>query len=115
MTRHRLWTVLTLPVLLSVALAACSGGGADTDGDGKISKEEVAKEAESIKFSPGEWENKVEIVDVKFDESKLPPEAKGMTGAAWQENVIAAALLALSLAIVAGLGLVLRGLLARGE
>ena len=25
MTRHRLWTVLTLPVLLSVALAACSG------------------------------------------------------------------------------------------
>ena len=41
----------------------------DKDGDGKISKEEVAKEAESIKFSAGEWENKVEIVDVKFVES----------------------------------------------
>lgn len=47
--------------------------------------------------------------------STMPIAAKGMTGAAWQENLIAAALLALSLAIVAGLGLVLRGLLARGE
>ena len=77
-------SILTLPLL---ALAACSGGGADKDGDGKISKEEVAKEAESIKFSPGEWENKVEIVDVKFDESKLPPEAKGMTGAIVKQMV----------------------------
>lgn len=77
-------SILALPLL---ALAACSGGGADKDGDGKISKEEVAKEAESIKFSPGEWENKVEIVDVKFDESKLPPEAKGMTGAIVKQMV----------------------------
>lgn len=47
--------------------------------------------------------------------STMPIAAKGMTGAAWQENVIAAALLALSLAILGGLGLVLRGLLARSE
>lgn len=70
-------SMLALPLM---ALAACSGGGADKDGDGKISKEEVAAEAEAIKFSPGQWENKVEIVDVKFDESKLPPERKAMTG-----------------------------------
>lgn len=77
-------SILALPLL---ALAACSGGGADKDGDGKISKEEVAKEAESIKFSPGEWENKVEIVDVKFDESKLPPERKAMTSALAKQMV----------------------------
>ncbi len=71
-------SILALPLM---ALAACSGGGADKDGDGKISKEEVAKEAESIKFSAGEWENKVEIVDVKFDETKLSAERKAMTGA----------------------------------
>lgn len=77
-------SILALPLL---ALAACSGGGADKDGDGKITKEEVAAEAEAIKFSAGEWENKVEIVDVKFDESKLPPEAKGMTGAIVKQMV----------------------------
>jgi hypothetical protein len=77
-------SILALPLL---ALAACSGGGADKDGDGKISKEEIAKEAEAIKFSPGEWENKVEIVDVKFDESKLPAEAKGMAGAMVKQMV----------------------------
>ncbi|AOG01081.1 MAG: DUF3617 domain-containing protein [Blastomonas sp.] len=77
-------SILALPL---VALAACSGGGADKDGDGKISKEEVVAEAEAIKFSAGEWENKVEIVDVKFDESKLPPEAKGMTGAIVKQMV----------------------------
>jgi hydroxylaminobenzene mutase len=45
----------------------------------------------------------------------MPIAAKGMVGAPWQESVIATALLALSLAILVGLGLVLRGLLARGE
>jgi len=45
----------------------------------------------------------------------MPIAAKGMVGAPWQESLIAVALLALSLAIVVGLGLVLRGLLARGE
>lgn len=77
-------SILALPLM---ALAACSGGGADSDGDGKISKEEVAKEAEAIKFSAGEWENKVEIIDVKFDDSKLPPEAKGMSGAIVKQMV----------------------------
>lgn len=47
--------------------------------------------------------------------STMPIAAQGMTGAPWQENVIAAGLVALSLAILAGLGLVLRGLVARGE
>lgn len=66
-------SILAIPLM---ALAACGGGGADKDGDGTISKEEVAAEASAIKFSAGEWENKVEIVDVKFDESKLPPKPR---------------------------------------
>lgn len=47
--------------------------------------------------------------------TSMPLAGKGMAGAPWQENLIAAALLALSLAILGGLGLVLRGLLARAE
>lgn len=77
-------SILALPM---IALAACSGGGADKDGDGKISKEEVVAEAEAIKFTAGEWENKVQVVDVKFDESKLPPEAKAMSGAIVKQMV----------------------------
>lgn len=67
-----IWAIA--PVL---ALAACSSG-ADSDGDGKITREEAAQEAKSVKLNPGKWENKVEIVDVNLDQSKLPPEAQGM-------------------------------------
>jgi len=63
-----------------LALAACSSG-ADSDGDGKISQEEAVAEAKSLKLEPGNWESKVEIVDVNFDKAKLPPEARGMTEA----------------------------------
>jgi len=52
-----------------------------------ISKKEIAAESKLIKFSPGEWENKVAIVDVKFDESKLPPGSKGTTGAIVKEMI----------------------------
>jgi len=52
----------------SLALVtACSDSGADKDGDGKISTEEVAAEMNEVNLEPGEWENTVEIVDVKID------------------------------------------------
>ncbi len=58
-------------LLVSVAVlgltAACSDKGADHDGDGKITAEEVAQEMNRVTLEPGEWENSVEIVDVKID------------------------------------------------
>ncbi|KEO92008.1 hypothetical protein EH31_04875 [Erythrobacter longus] len=65
------------------ALAACGGApDADADGDGTISQ----KEAEAVlansdlTIKPGEWENTVEFVDIEFDASQLPAEARGMIG-----------------------------------
>lgn len=58
-------------LLVSVAAIAlvtgCSDKGADADGDGKITAEEVAKEMNEVTLEPGEWENTVEIVDVKIE------------------------------------------------
>ena len=58
-------------LLVSVAalslIAGCSDKGADQDGDGTITSEEVAKEMNKVTLEPGEWENTVEIVDVKID------------------------------------------------
>lgn len=58
-------------LLISVAslalVTACSDSGADKDGDGKITSEEVAAEMNEVNLEPGEWENTVEIVDVKIE------------------------------------------------
>jgi hypothetical protein len=58
-------------LLVSVAvlslIGGCSDKGADQDGDGKITADEVAKEMNKVTLEPGEWENNVEIVDVKID------------------------------------------------
>ncbi len=48
-------------------IAGCSDAGADRDGDGKITTEEVAMEMNKVTLEPGEWENTVEIVDVKIE------------------------------------------------
>ena len=61
---------------MSFALAACGGNSADTDGDGKISQDEVDAAVAAVEIKPGEWENTVEFVDIEFDESQLPPEAQ---------------------------------------
>lgn len=57
-------------LLVSVAaiclISGCSDEGADRDGDGKITTEEVALEMNKVTLEPGEWENSVEIVDVKI-------------------------------------------------
>ncbi|WP_417622774.1 DUF3617 domain-containing protein [Parasphingorhabdus sp.] len=58
-------------LLLSVAafglITGCSDTGADKDGDGKITADEVAEEMNKVTLEPGEWENTVEIVDVKIE------------------------------------------------
>lgn len=58
-------------LLLSAAaialLAGCSDAGADADGDGTITAEEVAKEMNEVTLEPGQWENTVEIVDLDID------------------------------------------------
>lgn len=70
------------PALLTLAfaLSACSNG-TDGNGDGTISREEVAEAASAIKLQPGQWEHKIEIVDVSVDESKLSPEEQKFLGA----------------------------------
>lgn len=58
-------------IILSVAavtlMAGCSSNKADADGDGNISADEVAKVMNEVTLEPGEWENTVEIVDVKIE------------------------------------------------
>lgn len=48
-------------------ITACSDSGADKDGDGKISNEEVAAEMNEVSLEPGEWENTMEITDVAIE------------------------------------------------
>lgn len=64
------------------ALASCGGGAtdADADGDGTITQDEVNAAVADVKINPGEWENTVEFVDISFDESKLPAEAREFIG-----------------------------------
>lgn len=58
-------------LLISVAslalITACSDSGADKDGDGVITNEEVAEEMNEVNLEAGEWENTVEIVDVSIE------------------------------------------------
>lgn len=67
------------------ALVACGGTDADTDGDGTISQEEMAAEVADVKINPGEWENTVEFVEIDFDDSQIPEEARGFIGPALEQ------------------------------
>ncbi|MEM1052648.1 MAG: DUF3617 domain-containing protein [Pseudomonadota bacterium] len=65
------------------ALTACGGApDADTDRDGTITQGEAqaALANSDIGITPGEWENTVEFVEIEFDESQFPAEARGMMG-----------------------------------
>ncbi|EAQ27624.1 excinuclease ABC subunit B [Erythrobacter sp. NAP1] len=60
-------------------LTACGGAtDADADGDGTITQKEVQAAMGDVSISPGQWENTVEFVDISFDETKVPEEARGM-------------------------------------
>ena len=60
-------------------LSACSDGGADSDGDGAITSEEMAAEAASggeMAMRPGQWENTIEFTE--FDIPGVPAGMKDM-------------------------------------
>ena len=70
-------TIIAATACLTL-LAACSDGGADADGDGTITNEEMAAEAASggdIAMRPGQWEHTIEFTD--FDMPGLPENMKG--------------------------------------
>ncbi len=59
-------TIIAASACLAL-LAACSDGGADTDGDGEITQEEMVAEAASggdVKLRPGQWEHTVEFTEL---------------------------------------------------
>ena len=58
---------LLVSVAVVTLIAGCSDKGADQDGDGKITAEEVAEEMNQVTLEPGEWENTVTIVDVNIE------------------------------------------------
>lgn len=70
-----------IALLAGVLVAGCSGGddGADRDGDGAISAEEIRAEVESgpqIALKPGKYEQTMRMTE--FDMPGLPEEAKAM-------------------------------------
>lgn len=63
-------------------LGACSDKGADADGDGKITQDEMAAEMRSegaIDMEPGEWEVKTSFTELTAP--GLPPQAQEMAKA----------------------------------
>jgi len=60
-------SMLILPLAAAFALSAC-GGGADSNGDGKITNEEAADEVADAGFTgprPGQYRVKTEILEMK--------------------------------------------------
>ncbi|MEO1043923.1 MAG: DUF3617 domain-containing protein [Pseudomonadota bacterium] len=78
-------SVLSAISVAALIVAGCGNESADADGDGTITQEEVdakiKSEMGSVSIKPGKWENTVEFTSFEFDESKIPPEAKGMVDA----------------------------------
>ena len=64
-----------LPLTAAILLAACGGGAADADGDGKLSADEVAAEAGSlVQPRPGQYRTSLELLE--FEAPGLPAGAK---------------------------------------
>jgi hypothetical protein len=58
-------TIMLAPLVAVVVLAGC-GGGADADGDGKITGEEAAAEAKgAVTPRPGQYETKVQLLEIE--------------------------------------------------
>ena len=67
--------VHTLPLAAAILLAACSGGDADTDGDGEVSGAELAEEAEGmIQPLPGQYRAALELLE--FEAPGVPDSAR---------------------------------------
>lgn len=81
MTTSKHWGAAA--VASALVLTACgSEPEADADGNGTITQDEVENVLANsdLTLSPGKWENTVEFVNIDFDDSQLPPEARGMVG-----------------------------------
>ena len=55
--------LLTL-ALPAAMLAACSSGGADSDRDGQVSREEAVAEASNVRLNPGQWEMTMQFTEI---------------------------------------------------
>jgi len=77
MTKSNLKTLFAFAAPIAL-LGACSSGGADADGDGEITSDEVQAEMEAaaISITPGQWETTVQLTE--FDMPQMPEEARGM-------------------------------------
>lgn len=65
--------IIFVPLVAAIALTGCDSGGADADGDGKISNKEVAAEAAgAVVPRPGQYESKVQLLEIEM------PDAPGM-------------------------------------
>ena len=70
---------LIVSVVALALLSGCQKAGADKNGDGVTSPEEMALESKKIQLQPGEWEISVEVLDVAM--GGLPEGAPDMTEA----------------------------------
>ena len=65
----------TLPLAAAILLAACGGSETDADGDGELSADEVAAEAEGmVQPRPGQYRTTLELVE--FEAPGMPDSAK---------------------------------------
>lgn len=62
-----------LPLLAIAFVSACSGGGADANGDGTITSQEVAKQMDTVQLTPGQWEAVNEVTNATIE--GVPQEA----------------------------------------
>jgi hypothetical protein len=58
-----------VPLVAAIALAGCGSGDADADADGKISTREVVAEAAgAVTPRPGQYESKVQLLEMELPE-----------------------------------------------
>jgi len=76
----------SLPLAAAILLAACGGGETDADGDGELSAEEVAAEAEGmVQPRPGQYRTTLELVE--FDAPGMPDSAKQQLQQAFESGL----------------------------
>jgi len=75
----------SLPLAAAILLAAC-GGDTDADGDGELSADEIAAEAEGmVQPRPGQYRTSLELLE--FDAPGIPDSAKQQMQAAFEQGL----------------------------
>ena len=76
----------TLPLAAAIQLAACGGGDTDADGDGALSADEVAAEADGmVQPRPGQYRSSVELLE--FNAPGIPDAAKDQMKQAFESGL----------------------------